>query len=164
MSEMTLLTAEEKIAVVKHSWQNYLDKKDNSVDDAIAFVKLVNADVQVRDYLLGMPKDLVAEGMELDTALMMMNEWLCGTVLALKQDDESMVEGVIREDMNPFLTLTAVFRWELGDVESAKQGLSLVEGDYSLANLISRCIDSGQPATIINDMRASLHQKVVENL
>jgi len=105
----------------------------------------VNSDLQVRDWLMGAP---VKWGIEDSLEFI---EYMCRKAPS--------------EDLAPFITIQAVFRYELGQDEAAAQLLKYANTtypDYALANLLTRVMDQGWPRDSFRVMREEVHPKIVE--
>lgn len=152
----------EGVALVQKLWQDYLDRRDTTIEETKQFITEVKEDLNLRDYVMGMPLELVEGGIEKEKAILMVAEWIAERVLSLDSEGE-LVEGVSTDDLIPFITITAIFHFELGNLEQAKKGLDMC-GDYSLATLIRRVIMAGWGADEMWSMRQNLHQKVKEAL
>jgi hypothetical protein len=109
--------------------------------------EVVSADLQVRDYLLGLPLELSV------------------------QDSIRFAETVIplieEKHRAPWYAVLSAYHYENGDTPSAF--LALIEcrklaPDYPLAKLLDRVYKAGWPAPAFAQMRNELHPKVKETL
>lgn len=105
----------------------------------------VNNDLQVRDFLLGLPKFFeLAEVMEFI---------------------KHMTDSAGDEQKAPFATVLAAFAYESGDIETMKSAIHMMKThakDYALSGLIVRVIAAGWPAEQFATMRDGLAIKVAE--
>ena len=105
----------------------------------------VNEDLQVRDWLTGMP-----------------GTWPIEDCIKFAQ---YMAVHATAEDSVPFTTVQSQFCYEMGDKEDAKKLLEYslgVNPTYSLAQLMTRVVEVGWPSDAFKTMRETLHPKVVE--
>ena len=104
-----------------------------------------NSDLQVRDWLMGMPL-----------------RWSLEECIKFTQH---MAVHTTKDDSVPFVTVQAMYYYELNEIEKAVRLINYalqLDKSYSLAQLLRRVIDSGWPGTSFSDMRDSLDPKVVE--
>jgi hypothetical protein len=110
-----------------------------------AVILAVNSDLQVRDWLMGLPNRWsLEEGIKL-------MQYLCVHAPA--------------EDLVPFVTLQALYYYELGNTEKTTMLLNYavrLDNDYSLAQLLMRVFTAGWPASQFKVMRDNIHPKIVE--
>jgi hypothetical protein len=110
-----------------------------------AVILAVNSDLQVRDWLMGLPNRWsLEEGIKL-------MQYLCVHAPA--------------EDLVPFVTLQALYYYELGNTEKTTMLLNYavrLDKDYSLAQLLMRVFTAGWPASQFKVMRDNIHPKIVE--
>ena len=110
-----------------------------------AVILAVNSDLQVRDWLIGLPNRwTLEEGIKL-------MQYLC-------------VHAPVADTV-PFVTLQALYYYELGNTEKAIMLLNYalrLDKDYSLAQLLQRVYSMGWPVEQVKTMRDSLDPKVLE--
>jgi tetratricopeptide (TPR) repeat protein len=110
-----------------------------------AVILAVNSDLQVRDWLIGLP-----------------NRWSHDEGIKLMQ---YLCVHAPSEDLVPFVTLQALYYYESGNVEKA---ISLIDyalrldKNYALANLFKRVMNISLPITDFQAMRNELDHKVIE--
>lgn len=116
-------------------------------DDFQSIVLGVNSDLDLRDYVLGLPVDHDIE---------LVRGWISFFIQEISEDDDQRV---------PFHTIFSALSYEINDPTRALAYLSLgLQKDYPLANLLSRVYSAGWPSGALASMRAELHPKVVESL
>jgi hypothetical protein len=104
-----------------------------------------NNDIQVRDFLLGLPKFFE----------------LSETIEFMKH----MTDSAGEEQKAPFATVLTAFAYESGDIEAIKNSMQTMKTyakDYNLGNLIEKIINAGWPAEQFAKMRDGLAIKVAE--
>jgi len=110
-----------------------------------AVILAVNSDVQVRDWLMGLP-----------------SRWSLDEGIKLMQ---YMCVHAPSEDLVPFVTLQALYYYELDDTEKATTLLNYalrLDKEYSLAQLLLRVFQAGWPAEQFKAMRNELDPKIIE--
>ena len=110
-----------------------------------AVINAVNADVQVRDWLLGIP-----------------NEWSLEDCIKLMQHLSVHAPG---QDVVPFVAIQAMYQYELGDKYKAAKLLEYahrLDPNYTLVQLLAKVMGAGYPSVSFTAMRIELHPKVVE--
>lgn len=126
-----------------------IDGEEMSLDaaDFADIVAGVNKNLQVRDYLMGLPMTYTL-GESLAIVQFFRNN--------LDADDENLI---------PFSTIAGAFYYELGDNSLAdllnSHGL---QAGYPLAKLLDRVYSAGWPAENFATMRDELHPKVLVTL
>lgn len=127
--------------------RSYMGKEEKDMpsgSDLTKIVYAVNNDMQVRDFLLGLPQ--YYDTQEVINFL----EHMCS-------------EAPIVEDI-PFFTAVAALAYENGNgAEFFKHiGYVMVHNpDYSLARVLAKAAASGYPGTMLAKMREELHAKVM---
>ena len=107
----------------------------------------VNNDLDLRDYILGLPVDHDIE---------LVRGWISFFIQEIAEDDDQRV---------PFHTIFSALSYEMNDPSRALAYISLgLQKDYPLANLLHRVYSAGWPSGALAGMRAELHPKVVEAL
>jgi hypothetical protein len=129
-----------------------IDNRDQGQDLAIDeqsfqdVVNGVNSDLDLRDYLLGLPIEYTLE----ECASLM--DFFINNLL----DDERVI---------PFYTILSAFNYELGDMVKANAYLSRgLQENYALASLLHRVYSAGWPIGAFASMRDDLHLKVIKAL
>lgn len=116
-------------------------------DDFKSIVLGVNSDLDLRDYVMGLP---------LDHNIELVRGWISFFIGEFAEDDDQRV---------PFHTIFSALSYEMNDLVRTNAYLSLgLQKDYPLANLLSRVYSAGWPSGALATMRAELHPKVVESL
>ena len=131
---------------IQASFSTYLDGHTITKDEALQIAFLVNNEIQLRDYVMGMSNDY-----HNDTAKVV--AWL-----------EMLIEAIgDAKDAYAFLTVLSMYYYEAGETGRAIIALELVDGvkpNYSLAGLIRRVINAGWAQGQVSSMRNQLHGKV----
>lgn len=110
-----------------------------------AVILAVNSDVQVRDWLMGLP-----------------NRWSLDEGIKLMQ---YLCVHSPTEDIVPFVTLQSLYYYEQNNNERAVSLLNYalrLDKEYSLAQLLLRVFQSGWPSEQFQTMRNEIHPTVVE--
>jgi len=141
-----LPTVSEAKAVIDNNYQRFLDKKyiDPMSLDIIGYA--VANEVQLRDYLIG----FTVESNDFMTAF----EYIA-----------YLAENVAENHRTPFNAVLALYQYEVGLTADAMASLEkclVADPSYSLALLVVRIIRAGWPTDSVQDMRNSLHPKIVE--
>lgn len=124
---------------------SFQDAQEFSPELIADMAEVVSADIQVRDYLLGLPLEL--------------------SVKDSIRFAETIIPLVEEKHRAPWYAVLSAYHYEGGDTPSAF--LALIEcrklaPDYSLANLLDRVFRAGWPAQAFANMRNELHPKVKE--
>lgn len=137
-----IVTRKQACELIAESLNNDIELTGEKLE---AVILAVNSDIQVRDWLMGLPNRwTLEEGIKL-------MQYLCVHAPA--------------EDIVPFVTLQAVYYYELDNTEKAIGLLNYavrLDKNYSLAQLLMRVIGSGWPTTQFQTMRDSLDVKIIE--
>ena len=123
-----------------------IGKDDVPTADIERIIYAVNNDLQVRDFLLGMPMHYSMVD--------------CATLLKRIVDLADPQESV------PFATVLAAYAYEMGDLKAVADSLKFaysVDPSYSLTTLLMRVTASGWPKEAFTKMREELHLKVLAN-
>jgi hypothetical protein len=141
---LTIGRGVEAINALVNSFQ---DSQEFSPELVADMAEVVSADIQVRDYLLGLPIEL--------------------SVTDSIRFAEAIIPLVEEKHRTPWYAILSAYHYENGDTPSAF--LALIEcqklaPDYSLANLLDRVYKAGWPAPAFASMRNELHPKVKATL
>jgi hypothetical protein len=122
---------------------SFKDSQEFSPELVADMAEVVSADIQVRDYLLGLPLEL--------------------SVQDSIRFAETIIPLVEEKHRTPWYAVLSAYHYENGDTPSAF--LALIEcqklaPDYSLAKLLDRVFKAGWPAPAFASMRNELHPKV----
>ena len=145
-----VITAKEGMTLIRNTYKAYLDGVEPTTEIAETIAFLTRADIQLRDFMLGMPSeyhnDITTYGAFLET-----------TINAVNDLDKAY----------PLLTILSMFYFTAGESDLAKVAVDDVltlKGDYSLAQLLKRVFLSGAPTEMFSSMVGELHPKVVAGL
>ena len=137
-----IVTRKEACELITQTMDTDIDLEGANLEKVIL---ACNSDLQVRDWLMGMPLT-----------------WSLEDCIKFTQ---YMAVHTTKEDSVPFVTVQAMYYYELDQIEKAVLLLNYalqIDKDYSLAQLLRRVVDSGWPVGGFTEMRTSLHPKVVE--
>ena len=137
---MTTITRREACELVRLS----IGKEQVLEEDAKRIIYAVNNDLQVRDFLLGIP--------------MHYSMVECATLL------RNIVAVADPQEAVPFATILAAYAYEMDDAQTVKDSISFAfnaNPSYSLTLLLMRVIASGWPKEAFKKMREDLHLKVM---
>ena len=145
-----VITAKEGMTLIRDTYKAYLDGVEPTTETAETIAFLVRNDIQLRDFMLGMPSeyhnDITTYGAFLELTINAVN------------------------DINkayPLLTILSMFYFTAGESDLAKVAVNDVletNGDYSLAKLLNRVFLSNAPVEMFSGMVGELHPKVVAGL
>lgn len=122
---------------------SFKDNQEFSPELVADMAEVVSADIQVRDYLLGLPLELSVKD-----SIGFIN---------------SLLPLVEEKHRTPLYAVLSAYHYEAGDTELAIVALTECQKltpDYSLAKLLSRVFQAGWPAPAFAQMRNELHPKV----
>jgi hypothetical protein len=139
------ITVGEAVTLIHDSLMTFEDGLPSA--DISAIIYAINNDIQIRDYLLGLP-----DTFPMDT---------CKAFLSYISDS---VDGAERYSVD---TIASAYFFETGDIEMAVMLLATAldtKSDYSLALLLKRVVEAGWPADSFRKMREELHPQVIANL
>jgi hypothetical protein len=137
------LTVGRGVEAINALVNSFQDSQEFSPELVADMAEVVSADLQVRDYLMGLPLELSV------------------------QDSIRFAEAIIplveEKHRAPWYAVLSAYHFENGDTPTAF--LSLIEcrklaPDYSLANLLDRVFKAGWPKEAFASMRDELHPKV----
>jgi hypothetical protein len=137
---MTTITRREACELVRTA----IGKTDVPEENIKRIIYAVNNDIQVRDFLLGIPMHYSA----IDCAKLL----------------RSIVDVADPQEAVPFATILAAYAYEAGDLDSVAKSLSFAysaDPSYSLTKLLMRVTASGWPKEAFIKMREELHLKVM---
>jgi hypothetical protein len=137
---MTTITRREACELVRES----IGKEQLVDEDVKRIIYAVNNDIQVRDFLMGIP--------------MHYSMVECATLL------KSIVAVADPQEAVPFAAILAAYAYEMDDHKTANDSLLFavsVNPSYSLTLLLMRVIASGWPKEAFKKMREDLHLKVM---
>ena len=143
----TTITRGEAIEAIDASIFNVtngIDLNDSTVE---VIVFAVNNDLQIRDYLIGLPNSYTLE---------QCSEFV--DYLARMAGDESRYA---------FDTVNAMYNYELENIKACQRLITQAyeaNPDYSLTKLVQRVLQAGWPSTSFASMRNELAPKVIENI
>lgn len=143
----TTITRGEAIEAIDASIFNVtngIDLNDSTVE---VIVFAVNNDLQIRDYLIGLPNSYTLE---------QCSEFV--DYLARMAGDENRYA---------FDTVNAMYNYELENTKACQRLITQAyeaNPDYSLTKLVQRVLQAGWPSTAFASMRNELAPKVTENI
>lgn len=139
------ITVSEAITLINESVLDFQDGLSKDTLDKIIFA--VNNELQVRDYLMGLPNTF-----PMDT---------CKAFLAYISES---VDGADRYSVD---TVLSAYFYETEDMFDSLTYLSSaldIKSGYPLANLLQRVMSAGWPSESFVQMRNELHPKVLEEI
>ena len=139
------ITVSEAITLINDSILDFQDGLSKDTLDKIIFA--INNEIQVRDYLLGLPITF-----PLDT---------CKAFLTYISES---IDGADRYSVD---TVLSAYFYETEDMEISVGYLSSaldIKSGYPLANLLQRVMSAGWPSESFVQMRNELHPKVLESI
>jgi hypothetical protein len=139
--EEMIVTRKEAVELISGMLNNGIDLEGEELEKVIF---AVNEDIQVRDWLMGLPIT-----------------WSLEESIKFTQ---YMAVRTTAEDSVPFITVQSMFYYELGEQDKARTLLNYslhMDSDYSLANLLKRVIDAGWPEAAFKTMRETVHPRIV---
>jgi hypothetical protein len=126
---------------------SFQDSQEFSPELVADMAEVVSADLQVRDYLMGLPLELSV------------------------QDSIRFAEAIIplveEKHRAPWYAVLSAYHYENGDTPTAYLALTECQKlapEYSLAKLLTRVYGAGWPAPAFASMRDELHPKVKATL
>jgi hypothetical protein len=144
----TLPTVTEAKSVIDNNYQRFIDRKyiDPMSLDIMGYA--VTNEIQLRDYLVG----YTIESNDFMTAF----EYLA-----------YLAENVAENHRAPFHAVLSIYQYEVGlnaDALASLEKCLALTPNYSLALLVKRIIEAGWATESVQQMRQSLHPKVVAEL
>jgi hypothetical protein len=136
-----IVTRKEAVELISGMLDNDINLEGEELEKVIF---AANEDIQVRDWMMGLPIKW-----SLEEAIKFTN------YMAVKSTAEDSV---------PFITVQALFYYELGETDKANTLLNYaihMDANYSLALLVKRVMGAGWPAASFKPMREAVHPKVV---
>jgi hypothetical protein len=137
-----IVTRKQACELITESLNNDIELTGEKLE---AVILAVNSDLQVRDWLMGLPLRW-----SLDEGIKFM-QYMCVHAPS--------------EDLVPFVTLQALYYYELDDTEKSTMLLNYalrLDKDYALAQLLLRVFNAGWPADQFKTMRNELDPKIIE--
>ena len=138
-----IVTRKQACELIAESLNNDIELTGEKLE---AVILAVNSDLQVRDWLIGLP-----------------NRWSLEEGIKFMQ---YMCVHAPSEDLVPFVALQAMYYYELNNTSRATALLNYalrLDKDYSLALLLKRVFQAGWPAEEFKVMRDQLDPKIIEN-
>lgn len=139
------ITVGEALNLIHDSIMTFEDGLPSA--DISQIIYAINNEIQIRDYLLGMPNTF-----PMDT---------CKAFISYISDS---VDGAERYSVD---TVSSAYFFETGDIGMSLMLLATAldtKSDYSLAQLLKRVIQAGWEPESFQQMRNELHHKVVKEL
>ena len=139
------ITVGEALDLIHDSLMTFEDGLPSA--DISAIIYAINNEIQIRDYLLGLPNTF-----PMDT---------CKAFLSYISDS---VDGADRYSVD---TVLSAYFFETEDIEMSVALLATAldtKSDYSLALLLKRVVEAGWEPKSFKQMRDELHDKVIEGL
>ena len=139
------ITVGEAVELIHDSIMTFEDGLPSA--DISAIIYAINNEIQIRDYLLGLP-----DTFSMDT---------CKAFLSYISDS---VDGADRYSVD---TINSAYFFETGDIPMSAMLLATAldtKSDYSLALLLKRVIEANWPSDSFRKMREELHPQVIANL
>ena len=137
------LTVGRGVEAINALVKSFQDSQEFSPELVADMAEVVSADIQVRDYLLGLPLEL--------------------SVQDSIRFAETVIPLVEEKHRAPWYAVLSAYHYENGDTPTAYLALTECQKlapDYSLANLLNRVYGAGWPAPAFASMRNELHPKV----
>lgn len=137
------ITVGEAVNLIHESIMNFQDGLSPETINTITYA--VNNEIQIRDYLLGMPQTFST-----DTCISFITY---------------LTESAEESETYSYRTILACYFYEKEQLDLAKGILAtalIMKEDYALALLIKRVIEANWPASSFKQMRDQLHQQVID--
>jgi hypothetical protein len=137
------LTVGRGVEAINALVNSFQDAQEFSPELVADMAEVVSADIQVRDYLLGLPLEL--------------------SVKDSIRFAEAIIPLVEEKHRAPWYAVLSAYHYENGDTELAYLALTECQKlapEYSLAKLLNRVYGAGWPAPAFASMRNELHPKV----
>jgi hypothetical protein len=138
-----IVTRKQACELIADSLNNDIELTGEKLE---AVILAVNSDVQVRDWLMGLP-----------------NRWSLDEGIKLMQ---YLCVHAPTEDIVPFVTLQALYYYEQNNTEKSISLLNYalrLDKNYSLAQLLQRVFQSGWGPEQFGEMRNQIDPTVIEN-
>lgn len=139
------ITVGEAVELIHDSLLTFEDGLPSA--DISAIIYAINNEIQIRDYLLGLPATFPIE--------------TCQAFMSYISDS---VDGADRYSVD---TVNAAYFFETGDIQMSAILLATAldtKSDYSLALLLKRVVEANWPSDSFRTMREELHDKVIAGL
>jgi sulfur transfer complex TusBCD TusB component (DsrH family) len=143
----TTITRGDSLALINDSIRNISNELPVQDSDIQKIIFAVNNDLQIRDYLIGLPNSYTLE---------QCSEFV--DYLARMAGDESRYA---------FDTVNAMYNYELENTKACERLITQsykANPDYSLTKLVSRVLEAGWPSNAFANMRNELAPKVMDNI
>ena len=137
-----IVTRKQVCEFITDSLNNDIELTDEKLE---AVILAVNSDLQVRDWLMGLP-----------------NRWTLDEGIKLMQ---YLCVQAPTEDLVPFVTLQSIYYYEQGNTEKATTLINYalrLDSSYALATLIQKIYSLGWPIESFQNMRDELDVKILE--
>ena len=139
------ITISQAVTLINDSILDFEDGLTNDTIQEIIFA--VNNELQVRDYLMGLPNTFPME--------------TCKAFLSYLSDSAGIANSYAVD------TVLSAYCYETEDMVGSMTFLATAldtKPDYSLAKLIGRVMQAGWPADSFGKMRLELHSKVLDEI
>jgi hypothetical protein len=139
------ITVGEAVALINNSIMDFQDGLSSETISKLIYS--INNEIQIRDYLLGLPSVYSLE--------------TCKSFLSY------VGASVDESESYSLLTILSAYFYEQNEIELSAISLATaleIKPDYSLAKLLDRVYEAGWSADSFVKMRNELHDKVVEGL
>lgn len=136
-----IVTRKEAVELISSMLDNDINLEGEELEKVIF---AVNEDIQVRDWMMGLPI-----------------KWSLEDSIKFTQ---YMAVRTTAQDSVPFITIQALFYYETGEKDKANTLLNYslhMDNNYSLALLLKKVIDAGWPDGEFAHMRERVHPIVV---
>lgn len=142
---ITYATAIDLIGTAIEDFSNGLEEIQDSIANEITFA--VNNDLQIRDYLIGLPNSYPLN--------------ICAGFL------ETLATMVPAGERFAYDTVNAMYQYELENMNTCKTLLEMAyeaNPNYSLTKLVTRVVAAGWPSDSFTTMRNELAQSVLDHI
>lgn len=147
MAVIEKITVGQGLGIIKRTFDSWLDSSEITSEEADLVGRVVLGDVEIRDYLLGLPFEQ-------------------SSYLTAGGFIESLLEKVSAEYKHPLLSVISTYYYEVDEVEMANEALResmTLHPNYPLNTLLEQMYKENRPSPFLQ-MSKSLHPKVVESL
>ena len=143
----TTITRGDSIALINNSIRNIYNELPVQDSDIEKIIFAVNNDLQIRDYLIGLPNSY--------------------TLSECSEFVDYLARMAGDENRYAFDTVNAMYQYEMENVQACQRLISQsyeANPDYSLTNLVKRVLIAGWPSDSFASMRQELAPKVLDNI